>query len=120
MGIRTGVDSVDVNRFRRLLEKYGNQLTEEFFTDLEREEADRSGRRAHSYACYWALREAGYKVGNGSLWNDYTVDPRSSCRLIVSSNIYDSSSCDVPSEATWSSAVTMRGDLVVATVLALW
>lgn len=121
MSLKTGVDIVAVSRFDDLLDKHGDALTQEFFTRVERDYARTHDSPSHCYATYWALREAAYKIGGGSLWNDYSVDPSETAfSLTVDPELYDRDDCDVPPETDWSSSVTCTDDEVIATVLASW
>lgn len=121
MSLKTGVDIVAVSRFDDLLDKHGDALTQEFFTRGERDYARNHDSPSRCYATYWALREAAYKIGGGSLWNDYSVDPSEpQFSLTVDPELYDRDDSIVPPETDWSSSVTCSDDEIIATVLASW
>lgn len=119
MGLKTGVDIVAVDRFENLLNKHGDALTQEFFTRPEQHYARDHDSPSRCYATYWALREAAYKIGGGSLWNDYSVDPSGTgFSLIVDPDLYDRDDSVVSPDTDWSSSVTCTDGEVIATVLA--
>jgi holo-[acyl-carrier protein] synthase len=63
--VGVGVDAVDVNRFRRLLERRP-RLAERCFTEKEQADAVRSSDRAESLAARFAAKEAVMKaLGRG-------------------------------------------------------
>lgn len=121
MPLRTGIDIVDVGRIRRLLSKYGSDFTEKYFTEAERQHADASPDPEHWYAAYWAIREAAFKIGQGSLWRHYSTSPGAdSLELILDDRLFESGDCSIPPGADWSSSTTRNDQRVVATVLTRW
>jgi holo-[acyl-carrier protein] synthase len=63
MKISTGIDIIEIRRFKRLIERYGSRFIERVFTPLEIAEA---GGRAHSLAARFAAKEAVSKaLGTG-------------------------------------------------------
>lgn len=119
LSLETGIDIVNVNRFEDLLAEHGDNLTRKHFTEPEREYAGEQDEPARCYAAYWAVREAAFKIGGGSLWNDYSVEPNNGrFELVVEESLYDRNDCRVAPETNWTCSVTCTDDKTIATVFA--
>lgn len=75
MIVGIGVDIVDVERVRRLLERYRNRFIPRVFTDDEARYAGKSVREAERLAGRFAVKEAVLKAfgtgkSHGILWRD--------------------------------------------------
>ncbi len=57
-----GVDIVDIRRFRRVMERYGERFLTRLFTDGERAYCDKKWRPEYHYAARFAAKEAAIKV----------------------------------------------------------
>jgi holo-[acyl-carrier protein] synthase len=57
-----GVDIVDIRRFGRVMERYGERFLTRLFTDGEREYCSRKWRPEYHYAARFAAKEAAIKV----------------------------------------------------------
>lgn len=118
MFLRTGIDIVEIDRFVELLNKHSTDLTQKFFTEVERSHAAGSDQPARCYASFWAIREAAYKVGGGSLWQHYSVEPsETGFELCVSADLFDSADCAIPENTSWDTSLALTDDEVVATVI---
>jgi holo-[acyl-carrier protein] synthase len=66
MIIGLGMDTADIRRMERTLERFGERFTARVFTDIERAKSDRRHQRAASYAKRFAAKEACAKaLGTG-------------------------------------------------------
>lgn len=75
MIVGIGVDIVDVERVRGLLERYRNRFIPRVFTDAEARYAGKSVREAERFAGRFAVKEAVLKAfgtgkSHGILWRD--------------------------------------------------
>ncbi|MFQ5328814.1 MAG: holo-ACP synthase [Thermodesulfobacteriota bacterium] len=69
-----GVDIVDIRRFGRVMERYGERFLARLFTDGERAYCDVKLRSACHYAARFAAKEAVIKVvGRGVTFRDIEV-----------------------------------------------
>lgn len=61
-----GIDTLDIRRIEKTLERFGSRFTQRIFTETERVKADRRARRAATYAKRFAAKEACSKaLGTG-------------------------------------------------------
>jgi holo-[acyl-carrier protein] synthase len=75
MIVGIGVDIVDVERVRGLLERYGNRFVERVFTESEERYARKGVNTAERFAGRFAVKEAVMKAlgtgkSHGILWRD--------------------------------------------------
>lgn len=75
MIVGIGVDVVEVERIRKLLERYGDRFTARVFTEAETEYALRGAKPAERLAGRFAVKEAVMKAfgtgkSQGILWRD--------------------------------------------------
>lgn len=73
-----GLDSLDIRRIERTLERFGNRFTRRVFTEDERHRAERRAQRAATYAKRFAAKEAcskalGTGFRRGVFWRDLEV-----------------------------------------------
>ena len=73
-----GLDTLDIRRIERTLERFGDRFTRRVFTEAERNKADRRARRAATYAKRFAAKEAcskalGTGFRRGVFWRDIQV-----------------------------------------------
>ena len=73
-----GLDSLDIRRIERTLERFGNRFTRRIFTEEERHRAERRAQRAATYAKRFAAKEAcskalGTGFRRGVFWRDLEV-----------------------------------------------
>lgn len=64
--VGVGLDLVEVERIRRLIERHGERVLGRVFTEAERAYCDASRRRFEHYAARFAAKEAAFKaLGTG-------------------------------------------------------
>lgn len=73
-----GLDSLDIRRIERTLERFGSRFTRRIFTEEERHRAERRAQRAATYAKRFAAKEAcskalGTGFRRGVFWRDLEV-----------------------------------------------
>ena len=73
-----GLDSLDIRRIERTLERFGSRFTRRIFTEGERRRAERRAQRAATYAKRFAAKEAcskalGTGLRRGVFWRDLEV-----------------------------------------------
>jgi len=78
MIVGCGVDTVEVNRIRRAVERFGRRFLERIFTPGEIAYVDRKRNRWERYAARFAAKEAGMKalgtgLRRGVRWRDFEV-----------------------------------------------
>ena len=78
MIIGNGIDIIDINRIRRVINKYGNRFKKRCFSDNEIERSDKRLNSAESYAKRYAAKEAcakalGTGLARGVFWKDIEV-----------------------------------------------
>ena len=73
-----GLDTLDIRRIEKTLERFGTRFTQRIFTETERKKADRRAQRAATYAKRFAAKEAcskalGTGFRRGVFWRDLQV-----------------------------------------------
>jgi holo-[acyl-carrier protein] synthase len=73
-----GLDTLDIRRIEKTLERFGDRFTQRIFTETERNKADRRAQRAATYAKRFAAKEAcskalGTGFRRGVFWRDLQV-----------------------------------------------
>ena len=73
-----GIDIIDINRIRRVIDKYGNKFKTRCFSISEIERSDKRLNSAESYAKRYAAKEAcakalGTGLARGVFWKDIEV-----------------------------------------------
>ncbi len=73
-----GLDTLDIRRIEKTLERFGDRFTRRIFTEAERKKADRRVLRAATYAKRFAAKEAcskalGTGFRRGVFWRDLQV-----------------------------------------------
>ena len=73
-----GIDIIDINRIRRVIDKYGNRFKNRCFSDNEIERSDKRLNSVESYAKRYAAKEAcakalGTGLARGVFWKDIEV-----------------------------------------------
>ncbi len=73
-----GIDIIDINRIRRVIDKYGNRFKNRCFSDNEIERSDNRLNSVESYAKRYAAKEAcakalGTGLARGVFWKDIEV-----------------------------------------------
>lgn len=73
-----GLDTIDIRRIEKTLERFGTRFTERIFTETERRKADGRATRAATYAKRFAAKEAcskalGTGFRHGVFWRDLQV-----------------------------------------------
>ena len=79
MIIGNGIDIIDINRIRRVIEIYGNKFKKRCFSISEIERSERRLNSVESYAKRYAAKEAcakalGTGLARGVFWKDIEVD----------------------------------------------
>ena len=78
MIIGNGIDIIDINRIRRVINKYGNRFKKRCFSISEIERSDKRLNSVESYAKRYAAKEAcakalGTGLARGVFWKDIEV-----------------------------------------------
>jgi holo-[acyl-carrier protein] synthase len=78
MILGTGIDICDIERVRRLLDRFGDRFLRRVFTEVECREALRRRDPAEGLAARWAAKEAASKAlgtgfHQGVTWRDFEV-----------------------------------------------
>ena len=73
-----GLDTLDIRRIEKTLERFGTRFTQRIFTETERKKADRRAQRVATYAKRFAAKEAcskalGTGFRRGVFWRDLQV-----------------------------------------------
>ena len=74
-----GIDIIDIDRIRNVIEKYGNRFKKRCFSQSEIERSDKRVNSAESYAKRYAAKEAcakalGTGLARGVFWKDIEVE----------------------------------------------
>ena len=74
-----GIDIIDINRIRRVIDKYGNKFKKRCFSTAEIERSEKRLNSVESYAKRYAAKEAcakalGTGLARGVFWKDIEVD----------------------------------------------
>ena len=78
MIIGNGIDIIDINRIRRVIDKYGNKFKKRCFSISEIERSEKRLNSVESYAKRYAAKEAcakalGTGLARGVFWKDIEV-----------------------------------------------
>ena len=78
MIIGIGNDLIDINRIKRVLDRFGDRFLKRIYTNVEREKSERRANRLESYAKRFAAKEAcskalGTGIRMGVFWRDMAV-----------------------------------------------
>ena len=78
MIIGNGIDIIDINRIRRVIDKYGNRFKKRCFSISEIERSEKRLNSVESYAKRYAAKEAcakalGTGLARGVFWKDIEV-----------------------------------------------
>ena len=78
MIIGNGIDIIDINRIRKVIDKYGNRFKKRCFTVSEIERSEKRKNSVESYAKRYAAKEAcakalGTGLARGVFWKDIEV-----------------------------------------------
>ena len=73
-----GIDIIDINRIRSVINKYGNRFKKRCFSILEIERSEKRSNSVESYAKRYAAKEAcakalGTGLARGVFWKDIEV-----------------------------------------------
>ena len=73
-----GIDIIDINRIRRVIDKYGNKFKKRCFSTAELERSEKRLNSVESYAKRYAAKEAcakalGTGLARGVFWKDIEV-----------------------------------------------
>ena len=79
MIIGNGIDIIDINRIRRVIDKYGNRFKKRCFSISEIERSEKRLNSVESYAKRYAAKEAcakalGTGLARGVFWKDIEVE----------------------------------------------
>ena len=119
-GVTVGIDVVEIDRIRELVERWGDRFLNRCFTEVERAY---SRKRSRSLAARFAAKEACYKALNDALpgigWQDIEVvnDDRGRPELLFHHKAAESAE-----RCGWirvSLSLTHAGPVAVAVVVAL-
>ena len=118
-----GVDLVEIDRIREMLERHGRRFIERCFTPGEAAYADLAKRRrAERYAVRFAAKEAALKalgtgLRDGVRWTDIAVDREPSGRpmLLVSGRARELA--DRQGISGWRVSLTHTGNFAMASVI---
>ena len=75
----SGIDIIDINRIRKVINKYGNRFKKKCFTIYEIERSEKRLNSIESYAKRYAAKEAcakalGTGLARGVFWKDIEVE----------------------------------------------
>ncbi len=78
MIIGIGNDLIDINRIKRVLDRFGDRFLKRVYTNVERAKSERRANRVESYAKRFAAKEAcskalGTGIRMGVFWRDMAV-----------------------------------------------
>ena len=73
-----GIDIIDINRIRKVIDKYGNRFKKRCFSSSEIERSEKRKNSVESYAKRYAAKEAcakalGTGLARGVFWKDIQV-----------------------------------------------
>ena len=73
-----GIDIIDINRIRKVIDKYGNRFKKRCFSITEIERSEKRKNSVESYAKRYAAKEAcakalGTGLARGVFWKDIEV-----------------------------------------------
>ena len=73
-----GIDIIDINRIRKVIDKYGNRFKERCFSISEIERSEKRKNSVESYAKRYAAKEAcakalGTGLARGVFWKDIEI-----------------------------------------------
>ncbi len=73
-----GIDIIDINRIRKVIDKYGNRFKKRCFSSSEIERSEKRKNSVESYAKRYAAKEAcakalGTGLARGVFWKDIEV-----------------------------------------------
>ena len=73
-----GIDIIDINRIRKVIDKYGNRFKKRCFSSSEIERSENRKKSVESYAKRYAAKEAcakalGTGLARGVFWKDIEV-----------------------------------------------
>ncbi len=79
MIIGNGIDIIDINRIRRVIDKYGNRFKKRCFSISEIERSEKRLNSVESYAKRYAAKEAcakalGTGLARGVFWKDIEIE----------------------------------------------
>ena len=79
MIIGNGIDIIDINRIRKVIDKYGNRFKKRCFSISEIERSEKRLNSVESYAKRYAAKEAcakalGTGLARGVFWKDIEVE----------------------------------------------
>ena len=79
MILGNGIDIIDINRIRRVIDKYGNKFKKRCFSFSEIERSEKRINSVESYAKRYAAKEAcakalGTGLARGVFWKDIEVE----------------------------------------------
>ena len=79
MILGNGIDIIDINRIRRVIDKYGNRFKKRCFSISEIERSEKKLNSVESYAKRYAAKEAcakalGTGLARGVFWKDIEVE----------------------------------------------
>lgn len=121
-----GLDSIDIRRIERVLERHGERFTNRLFTPIERAKADRRARRADTYAKRFAAKEAcakalGTGLAQGVFWRDIGVVnlPSGQPTVILTGGALERLEALTPSGCTAQVNVTLTDDYPMAQALVI-
>ena len=74
-----GIDIIDINRIRRVIDKYGNRFKNRCFSNSEIQRSEKRLNSVESYAKRYAAKEAcakalGTGLARGVFWKDIEVE----------------------------------------------
>ena len=74
-----GIDIIDINRIRKVIDKYGNRFKKRCFSTAEIERSEKRLNSVESYAKRYAAKEAcakalGTGLARGVFWKDIEVE----------------------------------------------
>ena len=74
-----GIDIIDINRIRKVINKYGNKFKKRCFSNSEIERSEKKLNSVESYAKRYAAKEAcakalGTGLARGVFWKDIEVE----------------------------------------------
>ncbi|MBO37719.1 MAG: holo-ACP synthase [Rhodospirillaceae bacterium] len=89
MIIGIGNDLIDINRIKRVLDRFGDRFLKRIYTNVEREKSERRANRLESYAKRFAAKEAcskalGTGIRMGVFWRDMAITNLKSGKPILS------------------------------------
>ncbi len=123
MIVGIGVDLVEIDRMRRILDRHGRRARRRFFTDRELSDCDGRADPAEGLAARLAAKEAAFKaLGTGKIeghrWGDAEVATVDSGRpTLVFSGAAGARAAELGVERTWVSLSHEAGVAAAVVVL---